>query len=435
MSPLTPTLPKTPQTLIPAESFNQFPDFANKVQELVGLFDPTEKEKISQEQVEIQQQKAQLTILLEELKLSQKDYDFSDYEERLLFSDSEIENILENEIFRKDGELTELGNSFYEYLKVLTEGKSEELKEKMKRKLVKEFGLEDRVYESGKGMLGGKIPEQIITFENKAQVFRDIKTAGDDGVRLLMFDDDFEEVLDFQFYTEIIQAAGLAGIHTLLLGEMNLSKTLSAVDVFKLIETSGHVGIRTMLLGDSNLSEILAGQDFIKLVKQAGLSGIRALDLGSNGLGDGLKSTDFIELLKQAGLYGIRDLDFHGSYLFKSFNTTGLIEFFKKIRYLGIRRLDISNNALYRASEITNLIEFMKFSGFSGVRSLDVADNLLSKIFNATDFIELVRVAGESGIRNLDFSYNGFLEKFSDFQKQEIDLIAKQYNMKLDYSD
>ncbi len=147
MSPLTPTLPQT-QTLIPAGPFAHLPNFATKVQEALDLVNPSDKEVVNQKKQEIEQQKAHLTSLIEDLKFSQKEYDFFDYEERLLLSDAEIENILENEIFRKDGELTELGKSFYEYLEILTEGKSKELKGKMKRKLVKELKLENRIYES-----------------------------------------------------------------------------------------------------------------------------------------------------------------------------------------------------------------------------------------------------------------------------------------------
>jgi hypothetical protein len=148
MPPLTPTLSETQAPLITPGSFPGLPKFATKVQEALDLVNPSDMKLVVQKKQEIEQQKAHLTTLLEDLKFSQKDYDFSNYEERLLLSDLEIENILEMEIFRKDGELTELGMSFYEYLKVLTEGKSDELKRKMKTKLVKEFELEDRVYES-----------------------------------------------------------------------------------------------------------------------------------------------------------------------------------------------------------------------------------------------------------------------------------------------
>jgi hypothetical protein len=151
MSPLTPTVLETQAPLITPGSFPGLPKFATKVQEAINLVNPSDMEGVLQKKQEIEQQKSHLTNLLEELKESQKDYDF-DYEDRLLLSDSEIENILENEIFRKDGIMTELGKSFYEYLEILTEGKSEELKGKMKRKLMKEFGLEDRVLENSINM-------------------------------------------------------------------------------------------------------------------------------------------------------------------------------------------------------------------------------------------------------------------------------------------
>jgi hypothetical protein len=178
MSPLTHTLTNTQTPLILTGSFAAIPEFVAKVHEVLDLVNPADMEVIVQQKHYIAQHKAQLTTLLQELKLSQKDYDFSDYEERLLLTDSEIENILENNIFRKDGALNELGKSFYGHLKLITEGKSEEIKGKMKKKLMREFALEDRVHETTQSILPENTSRQGIEFHNKIQFFQDIQKAG-----------------------------------------------------------------------------------------------------------------------------------------------------------------------------------------------------------------------------------------------------------------
>ena len=110
MSPLTPTLTeensKTP--IIPGGSFGVVPHFATKVQEALDLVNPEDKDMVIERQMEFTRRKAEVTAHIESLKESQKDYDFSDYGDRLLLSDTEIEDILEEKIFRKDGKITKL---------------------------------------------------------------------------------------------------------------------------------------------------------------------------------------------------------------------------------------------------------------------------------------------------------------------------------------
>ncbi|MDD2916737.1 MAG: hypothetical protein PHH70_02740 [Candidatus Gracilibacteria bacterium] len=231
MSPLTFTLTETPQALISTGSFAELPDFATKIHELVDLFNPAEKEKISQEQSEIQQQKAHLTALLEKLKLSQKGYNFwrSDYEEQLLLSDKEIDTILETEIFRKDGVITDLGKSFCGYLEMVTDGKSEEMKGKMKRKLMRELRLEDRVYQSG-----------------NSRVYPD-KYTGIPSKRIKCNRKDKENTHKEKFFQKIKQAID-SGIRSLDLSENRLSEKLDTQNVLSLVKQAGESGIRSLEL-------------------------------------------------------------------------------------------------------------------------------------------------------------------------------------------
>ncbi|MDD2916736.1 MAG: hypothetical protein PHH70_02735 [Candidatus Gracilibacteria bacterium] len=320
MSSLTPTLTKTPQIpLIPTRSFAKLPDFATKVQEALDLVDPADMEVVVQKKQEIEQQKAHFTTLIEELKESQKDYDFSDYEERLLFSDSEIENILETQIFRKYEIMTELGKVFYGYLEVLTEGKSEELKMKMKKKLVKEFGLEDRVYKGGESVMGVKQEAKRITFESKEKSFQDI------------------------------QAIGLLGIKNLVFRCYNEPPYDPSVSEFKmLVQVAGIAGIRNLNLSFNRLFKIFKSQEMLLLVKQAGESGIKSLNLSSNGLFLRLESQDLFSLVKQAGESGIKSLDLSYNNLF-IFESQNVLLFVQQIRESGIRSLNLwGHNLLSR---------------------------------------------------------------------------------------
>ncbi len=374
MSPFTPTLPETQTPLITPGSFATKPLIAEVATQMHRILPDDKQKEITDGISQREQQKAHLTTLLEDLKLSQKDYDFSNYHARLLLSDVEIENILETEIFRKDGELTELGKSFYEYLGVLTEGKSEEIKGKMKRKLIGELWLEikDRVYESDTWVLIWSGWTKRIDFKNKEQFFQDIKKSW------------------------------LSGTKSLNLWSNNLFEKLEVSDLIELVKQVGLSGIKSLILSNNFLSETLEVSDFLELVKQAGLSGIRCLDLWKNQLSDKLEASDFLELVKQAGLSGIKSLS-------------------------------LSWNILFEILEASDFIALIKESGESGIGRLDLSRNWLSRKFDSQDFLELVKQTRFSGVRYLDFSGNELSEKLDISQKQEIDNIAKQYNMKIDY--
>ncbi len=469
MSPLTPTLPETQTPIIPTGSFPALPDFATKVQEALDLIDPSDMELVIQKKQEIEQQKAHLTALLEELKESQKDYDFSDYEERLLLSDAEIENILENEIFRKDGELTELGKSFYEYLENVTKGKNEELKGKMERKLVKELRLDDRVYEANIWFLEGTEWELKIGFKNKKEFFEQTQEVGRSGITSLQIiytglsekleasdfirlvqevwgygikhldlwiSWDHSEKFEASDFIELTKQAGLSGIKHLDPWSYNHSENLEAPDFIELVQEAGRSGIKILELWFHRLSKKLEASDFIELTKQAGLSGIKSLDLLNNGLSEKLEASDLIELVQEAGRAGIIHLGLWGNELFKKLEVTDFIELTKQAGLSGINSLDLRNNDLFRKLEAQDFITLVWEAGRSGIKSLDLWANIRSNEPKASDvFIELVQEAGWSGIKNLSLACNYLAQKLSASQKNEMDNIAKKYNMKLDYSD
>ncbi len=376
MPPLTPTFPETQTPLIPTGTFPELPNFATKVQEALNLVDPSDMEVVLQKKQEIEQQKAHLTTLLEDLKISQKDYDFSDYEERLLLSDSEIENILENEIFRKDGVVTELGKSFYEYLEVLTVGKSEELKGKMKKKLVKELKLEDRVYERIEWVSRGAWRSERILFENKEQFFRDIKQVGSSGIKILNL-----------WYNY-------------------LSERLDAPESIELVKTAGFSGIRSLDLWNNSLSGKLEAQDFITLVQKAGTSGIKSLNLADNYLSGKLEAQDFITLVQKAGTSGIKSLNLATNYLYKNFEATNFILLIQQAWLSGLRSLDLSRNGLNLKFDYLALPQLIEIVGLSGIKKLDLW----------TDW----------NIHPLDYTW----KKIND---RLISQVVKKYNMNLTY--
>ncbi|MDD2916742.1 MAG: hypothetical protein PHH70_02765 [Candidatus Gracilibacteria bacterium] len=401
MSPLTPTLPKT-QTLIPTGSFAELPDFATKVQEALSLVNLTDMEVVVQKKQEIEQQKDHLTTLLEELKESQKDYDFSDYEERLLLSDAEIETILELELFRKDGVLTELGKSFYKYLELLTEGKSEELKGKMKRKLVKELKLEDRVYESSKCISGLKESGIRPEFNNKEQFFQEIKAAGASGKRNLNLQEfDLSEKFDATDFLELVQTTGASGIKMLNISRNSISTKLNVPDILILAQKAGKTGIRSLSIEGNDFHEKLDVPDFLELVQKAGESGIRNLDLGYNHLFKKLDATDFLELVQKAGESGVKSLNLSDNMLLSKFNTLDFLELVQK-------------------------------AGESGIRNLGLLNSRLLLKFNFSDLFEMIQRAGKSGIRSLNIlEHMQYVQLINSFEKQKLKNMAKQYNMKL----
>lgn len=167
MSPLTPTPPQTQTPLITPGSFATQPLIAEVATQIHGLLSDEKQKEITDGISQREQQKSHLITLLEELKLSQKGYDFSDYEERLLLSEEEIEELLEKKVFTKPKkpisirerliaiidpskvrESTEIGTIFYSYLHAVTHSSAPEKITRMKQKLMREFGLYDLVYES-----------------------------------------------------------------------------------------------------------------------------------------------------------------------------------------------------------------------------------------------------------------------------------------------
>ena len=139
--------PPTPSSSLTPGSFTKLPDFGAEVERIVGLLPEDERTVIQAQQAELAEKKVQLNAALEALRESQKDYDFEDYEDRLLMSDRAIWAVLEGQIFHHDGVRTEVGEVFYGYLEAMTNGKSQELKEKIRWKLIQEHRIDDRVYE------------------------------------------------------------------------------------------------------------------------------------------------------------------------------------------------------------------------------------------------------------------------------------------------
>ncbi len=314
MSPLTPTLPLTQTPLILAGSFATKPLIAEVATKMHRIL-PDDKQKAIMDGInQREQQKAYLTTLLEDLKLSQKDYDFSNYEERLLLSDQEIEDILENEIFRKDGVVTELGKSFYEYQDMMIWDLNEGMKVKMKKKLIKEFGLEDRVYESGKWILKETQQHMRIKFENKEQFFQDIQEAGRCGKRNLNASFNYTlKDIGVENFIASVKLSGESGIKILNLWGTNISDIFNPTDLIRLVEIAGKSGIRSLNLVGNKLSQILDVWDIQMLVQTAGKSGIRSLNFERNQLFelpgyDMYTSQGFVQLVKIAGASEIRNL-------------------------------------------------------------------------------------------------------------------------------
>ncbi|MDD2916740.1 MAG: hypothetical protein PHH70_02755 [Candidatus Gracilibacteria bacterium] len=333
-------------------------------------------EVVVQKKQEIEQQKAHLTTLIEELKESQKDYDFSDYEERLLLSDTEIENILENDIFREDEELTELGENFYRYLDILTEGKSEELKGKMKRKLVRELGLEDRVYENNVKIKAIEKCLVKMEFKNTEQFIRDIQLPHFKGIRDVNIGGEYLfHKLSIDEITNLILAMKKVGIKDLDLGFNNDFKLLNNEYLFKLIQIIGNSGIRILALGGNNLSEVFDNTSLIQFVQVAGKYGIRSLDLTGNELSQILDVGDVQKLVQTAG---------------KS----------------GIRSLNLSRNHFYL------------------LPGYDMNDS--------QGFVELIKIAGTSLLHNLGFE-NHNLQFAHNTTKHAITALSKKYNMNITY--
>ncbi len=441
MSPLTPTLLDTQTPPIPAGSFPDLPNFAGKVQEALDLVNPSDMEVVVQKKQEIEQQKAHITAQLEELKLSQKDYNFSDYENRLLLSDAEIENILENEIFRKDGEMTEVGKCFYEYLEMVTTDLSKSMKVKMKRKLMRELGLEDRVYEIG-GISKCEILPKKIKFENNKQCFHAIQKAGRSWCRSLniIFIAYWYVVSDF---LSLVKKAWDSWIRNLDLWGYDLSKVLNTQDFLTLVKKAWDSWIRSLNLWMKNLthkefSNALNTQDFLTLVKKAWDSWIRSLNLWINNLSSALNTQGCFELVKQAGLSGIIRLNISHNKLSEKLNPQDFLTLVKEAGESWIRSLDLSCNiSLFSHKfrfEFHCLLSLIKNAWESGIKNLNLWGYYLHDLLNPQDFLTLIKNAWESGIRSLDLRGNNLsaiLWSRSDIQK--ILNITKQYNLKLDY--
>ncbi len=405
MSTLTPTLPEIQTPLIPAGSFATQPLIAEVATQIHRILPDDKQKEITDGIEQREQQKAHLTTLLEDLKLSEKYYDFSDYEDRLLLSDSEIENILETEIFRKNGEMTELGKSFYEYQEMVTKNLSEEMKVKMKRKLVKEFKLDDRVYESSGNISWWISLWETVSFINKKQFFQDIKKAG------------------------------LSWIRSLDLSDNSLYLELNARDFFHLVKLAGLSWIRSINLWHNDLSENLDAQDFFHLVKEAGLSWIRSLNFSTNEIDTRLDAQDFFHLVKEAGLSWIRSLNLWLNNIFTRLDAQDFFHLVKEAGLSWIRSLHLGFNGLSEKLDAQDFFHLVKEAGLSWIRSLNLFKNELSDKLESPDFFELVKEAGFFGIKSLDLWGNDLSDKLSDSQKQELDNIAEQYNMKLDYSN
>ena len=116
--------------------YSKLPNFAEQVKQALALTPLTHQDIVITTMKHIAEQKSQLVACIERFKTLQKDYDFSDYEARLLLLDEVIEQILETNIFYQLGNQTELGKQFYAYLETITPGLSEAGKGRMKRKLI-----------------------------------------------------------------------------------------------------------------------------------------------------------------------------------------------------------------------------------------------------------------------------------------------------------
>ncbi|MDD2916739.1 MAG: hypothetical protein PHH70_02750 [Candidatus Gracilibacteria bacterium] len=447
-----PTLTETPQTLIPTGSFAHLPDFATKVQEALDLVNPADMEVVVQKKQEIEEQKAHLTTLIEELKESQKDYDFSDYEERLLLSDTEIENILENDIFREDEELTELGENFYRYLDILTEGKSEELKGKMKRKLVRELGLEDRVYENNGNIGLGKNTSKKIKFKNKEQFIQDIQEAGLSGIQnLTFFGNDLYVKCNPGDVLEFIETAGLSGIRNIDL-RSNGIKHIEAGDGIKLIETAGLSGIRTLDIDMNAFFKKCTLSEVVEFIKTAGLSGISSLDLSRNDIFGKLDGEGIVSLITTAGGSGVRRLNLQGNNILERLEFSEITRLIR-IGGLGLRNIDlnwiVSTDIFIKIMQLAGLsgmrsinlridiafleaIEVIKYARISGIGHISLIQSSRFRYKTKGYFLyinEIVNQAGLSGIRSMSLNLSG--DKLHIDTRQALMRIAKQYKMKL----
>ena len=297
--------------------------------------------------------KGYFTTLLEDLKVSQKDYDFSDYEDQLLLSDSEIEKVLKNRLFSPHGKDVGLQSLYGEYLASHTK-----YKKHVNQKLITD--LLDRVYESNPIIkpIEHLWRQRSISFKDKKQLFEEVRLNCASWARSLNLE--YNSLSDSLYPEELLELAEISWkswIRQLNLRGNNFAKIHKAPDFLdQLAQISWESWMRHLNLSHNYLSQTLCIDDFLKFIKAAWESWIRYLNLGYN--------------------LGLRNPSLKPNELGpEQFNTDDLFALIKTAWESWIRWLDLSNNSLSKKINNKNIIKFLEIIGMSWIKILNLKDN------------------------------------------------------------